>query len=299
MLDSQFSYYLLFSSPIKFLCFFALAMSFISLWLKKTPWVFGSFLFISYVLALQTKIATPITLIPIGLLFLLQLSLKYTENQRIRFLLFCTATLISFALAFHLLPGFYNWHLIHNMHISQDATAYNLWLNFDKPWIGIFVLSLTTPLLSSKDQLIKMLKIAIPTSCIGIILMIFCSYSLGLVKWDLKIPTIFFIWVFQNLLFVAIPEEAFFRGFIQKEFSKWFGQTSKGDCASVLASSILFLLLHLVWVRDFAFLGLIFVASLIYGTIYQVTQSIEASIICHFSLNLTHFLLFTYPMLQS
>jgi hypothetical protein len=56
--------------------------------------------------------------------------------------------------------------------------------------------------------------------------------------------------------------------------------------------------LHLIWVGSVPFLCLIFVASLIFGTLYQVTQCIESSIIGHYLLNVTHFLLFTYPALQ-
>ncbi|WP_373665542.1 type II CAAX prenyl endopeptidase Rce1 family protein [Sporomusa silvacetica] len=37
------------------------------------------------------------------------------------------------------------------------------------------------------------------------------------------------------------------------------------------------------------------VAGLGYGWIYQHTNQIESSILAHFSLNLIHFLLFTYP----
>ena len=38
------------------------------------------------------------------------------------------------------------------------------------------------------------------------------------------------------------------------------------------------------------------VAGLLYGLVYNRFRSLEASIILHFSVNLVHFLFFTYPL---
>jgi uncharacterized protein len=40
-------------------------------------------------------------------------------------------------------------------------------------------------------------------------------------------------------------------------------------------------------------------AGLGYSIVYQRTRSIEMSMLAHFALNTVHFLLFTYPALQS
>jgi membrane protease YdiL (CAAX protease family) len=101
------------------------------------------------------------------------------------------------------------------------------------------------------------------------------------------------------LIFVSIPEEAFFRGFIQRELYQWFGSNPLAASGSILITSAFFTLLHLIWVANLPFLGLVFIASLIYGTIYQVTKSIESSILCHFGLNVIHFFFFTYPALEN
>jgi len=39
------------------------------------------------------------------------------------------------------------------------------------------------------------------------------------------------------------------------------------------------------------------VAGFGYGALYQLTARIEASIVCHFALNLTHIVVFSYPAL--
>jgi uncharacterized protein len=298
MTDNSFSYSLLWHHPIAMLCFFAFAMSFISLWIRKTAWMWGSFLLIAYILAFEAKIASGMSLIPVVILLFCHFFLNKELQKGIRFLLICVAIGVSLALAFHFLPGFNNWKVASNLCLSPGAYPYDLWLNFDKPFIGLFALAFGIPLISAKTELFRALKIGVPMSVVGILIMISISLCFKLVAWDPKIPIIIFIWLFDNLIFVSIPEEAFFRGFIQRELFLWFGKTPVAGLGSVFVTSIFFTLLHLIWVADLSFLSLVFIASLIYGTIYQVTKSIEASILCHFGLNLIHFLLFTYPALQ-
>lgn len=298
MTESTFSHLIIWQHPIHTLCFFAFAMSIISLWVRKTSWLWGSFLLIAYILAFDAKIAHWISLIPVLILLFCHYFLKGDISKGARFLLFGVATLVSLALAFHFMPGFNNWKLASDLQISPGAYPYSLWLNFDKPFIGIFVLAFSIPLIASREQLFKVLKLSIPLSIIGIAIMMGISLYFGLVKWDPKIPVITFLWLVDNLIFVAIPEEAFFRGFIQRELYQWFGKRSMAAIGSILVTSVFFTLLHLIWVADLPFLCLVFVASVIYGTIYQWTKAIEGSILCHFGLNALHFFFFTYPALK-
>jgi uncharacterized protein len=298
MTDGSFSHVEIWQNPISALCFFAFAMSFISLWVRKTPWLWGSFLLIAYILAFNAKIADAISLIPVIILFLCHYLLKGDITKSARFLIFGVAIVVSLALAFHFMPGFHNWQLASNLKLSPNAYPYSLWLNFAKPFIGIFVLALSLPLISSGAQWIKVLKVSLPLSILGILIMMGISLYFNLVQWDPKIPVITFVWLVVNLIFVSIPEEAFFRGFIQQELFNWFGKDRLAAIGSIFVTSVCFTLIHLIWVADLPFLCLVFVASVIYGTIYQWTKAIEGSILCHFGLNVTHFFLFTYFALQ-
>ncbi len=297
MADCTFSHLVFWNHPMSSLCFFAFAMSIISLWVRKTAWLWGSFLLIAYILAFETKIVNWISLIPILILFFCHYFLSKEISKSARFLLFGTAIVVSLGLTFHFLPGFYNWQLCSNLRLSQESIPSNLWLNFDKPFIGIFALALSIPLISSRAGWLKVLKTSVPMGLAGILILMGLSLYFNLVKWDPKIPVYIFVWLLNNLIFVCIPEEAFFRGFIQKGIYEWFGKTPLAGAISILVASIFFTLVHLIWVADFPFLCLVFVASVIYGTIYQVTRSVEASILCHFGLNVTHILLFSYPAL--
>ena len=298
MEQSHFSYLYFWHNKIALLCFFSLAMSFISLWIRKTAWLWATFLIIAILLAFESKILLPVAFIPIVILFLCQYCLTRDIYKPLRFILFGIVTLVSLALGFHFFPGFNNWNIISQIKLSPNAVPYSLFLNFDKPFMGIFVLALSIPLINSKAEWIKMLKITLPATLLGILLLTILSLKIGMICWDPKIPLILFPWIFSNLLFVSIPEEAFFRGFIQRELYLWFGKTPLSAVGSICITSFFFVLLHLIWVGSFPFLCLVFTTSLIYGTLYQITQSIESSILCHFLFNVTHFLLFTYPALE-
>ncbi len=297
-METFFTHATLWKTPLASLTFFAFGMSFISLWFRKTAWLWGSFLAIATILAFQAGIIAPVGLIPILVVMLCHFLLNSQIKRWGRLVLFALVSILSLGLALHLFPGFHNWQVASNLAISPQAYLYSLWFNFDKPFIGIFALAWTIPLIQSKVQFHKVLRLAIPLSVLGIALMMLISLKIGMVKWDPKIPTILFVWLIDNLIFVAIPEEAFFRGFFQREVGRWLGQGKCATTGAVLATSLFFTLLHVKWVPSIPFLCLVFVAGLIYGTIYEVTKSIESSIFCHFALNTVHLLLFTYPALS-
>lgn len=192
MAEAPFSHLYFWQNPLSTLCFFSLAMSFLSLWVKKTAWLWGSFLAISYALALIANIATPITLIPIGLLLICHAAIKKDISYAANYLLFAVITAISIGLYFHFLPGFQNWQIVSNVKLSPNAYPYSLWFNFDKPFIGIFALVFGLPLIASKEQIRHMLKMAIPLSLIGIGILMGISLLSGMVQWDPKIPVTVF-----------------------------------------------------------------------------------------------------------
>ena len=282
------------------LAYFALALTMISPWIKRSPWVWGSFLIFAFILGYFAHIITPIALAPIGALFILHSLLKGEIKGFIRFILVVITAGISLGLLFHMFPGFNNVNLFQNQLISPNGIPVSLYLNFDKPFIGVFVLVLGFPLITNFSTFFRLLKAIVPLTLCGIFIMIALALFSGLIEWDPKFPSIFWVFAIENLLYVCISEEAFFRGFIQNEFFRWFG--GKGylaNCGCVLITAFLFAALHYPWVSSIPFLGLVFVAGIIYGSIFQFTKSLEASIFCHWIFNLTHLLLFTYPALKS
>lgn len=280
------------------LAFFALAMTIISFWVKRSPWIWGTFLVLAFALGYIAKLLQPVALLPIGTLFILHAFLQGQVRGLARLLLVLITIALSLGLMMRLFPGFTGWKVL-SQKVSKNAPTYNLYLNFSKPFIGIFVLAFTTTLLKNPREFAQMLKTALPLTLGGIVILMALALTSGLIQFDPKLPKMFWFFVVSNLIFVTIIEEAFWRGFVQKELFRGLG--GKGFLANtgcVLLTALFFAALHYQWVQNISFLSLVFVAGVIYGSIYQYTKALEASIFAHWTFNLTHFFLFTYPVLQ-
>jgi membrane protease YdiL (CAAX protease family) len=85
----------------------------------------------------------------------------------------------------------------------------------------------------------------------------------GVTQWDFKLPSFMLARTWGNLFLAAIPEEGFYRGFLQKGLSRYFGNTKKGKTIALFLTSILFTFAHVYWSPDIALLGFVFLASLL------------------------------------
>lgn len=266
------------------LSFYTLMMAFLSMWIHRSAWLWGAFLGISYILAFNTSVVQPFSIIPIGLLFVIFLVFKKEELQpHTRLVLGVVAIIVAAGLEFHKFPGFQNW-----------LVSGNLWINYDKPFIGFFVIAFLLPLLREPVDWYQVALKAFPATIGVVFILAMLAIPSGIIDWHVKIPSHFLVRIASNLFLVAIPEEAFFRGFVQRELFKTFGPGPKGHITAVVGASLLFTLFHLGWTASSAMLGFVFLAGVMYGAIYQYTKAIEASIFCHFCVNLTHMLFFTY-----
>lgn len=265
------------------LAFYSLMMAFLSLWIHRSAWLWGAFLFISYILAFHTGVVQPFSIIPIGLLFVIFLTFRRELVPQTRLILGLIATIIVAGLNFHWIPGFQNWHV-----------AGHLWITYDKPFMGLFVLAFLIPLLRLPIDWYKLALKAIPLTMVAVFVLALLALPSGAIDWHVKIPSHFLIRIASNLFLVSIPEEAFFRGFIQQEIFKSLGPGPKGHIGAVVGASLLFTLFHIGWTASAAMLGFVFLAGLMYGAIYQYTKAIEGSIFCHFCVNLMHMCFFTY-----
>lgn len=282
--------------PLSSLAFIAFILAFISLWIHKSPWLWGSFIALSLIFGIMGKLIDFKIFVALALLCAAHLSLTAKLKGVARLITILIAFFVSISLMGHFFPGFHNWLIADKIQISKNAYPYTLYLNFDKPFIGFFPLALSIPLLSRMHVRSVVLK-TIALTALGVIILMVLALYLHLVDIDLKLPGITPIWLIANLFLVTIPEEAFFRGFLQREISEYLNTKWAGPF-SVIVVSLLFALLHFTFLRDFSFLSLTFIASLIYGSIYQMTRSIESSIFCHYLFNVVHFFCFTYPALR-
>lgn len=281
------------------LAFFALMMAIISFWINKSTWIWGGFLILAISLAFFAQLIKPIALAPIGALFILHGILRTGVDGLARLLLVLMAIAISIGLWVHFFPGFKPVVLADKVSLGPHSSPFTLSMQFDKPFVGFFILAFSLPLIQNLGAFRQLLKTAIPLTLVGMAILAGLSLYTGMIAWEPKFPNLFWLFAPINLLFAAIPEEAFMRGFVQRETFKFMGGGGAlAQVFSVLLTALFFAVLHWGWASSIPFLGLVFVAGVIYGTIYQITQSIEASILCHFLFNIAHFTLFTYPSLS-
>ena len=290
-------YFLIVNFPLKMFSFFAFFVGTLSLWVKKTALIWGSFFTLSLALAYQSGLIEVTALVPIVVLGFLQWMLKYNLRGVSRFVIVTAAVLVSLGLWMHKFPGFHNWKVMEDT-LSPGAISYRLWMNYDKPWVGIFPLAFLLPLVSSWQEFRKVIKMSFPWVALSVIIMFSLGFFTGIIKYDPKLPDMTAAFMIVNFFLVAIPEEAFMRGFVQRELCDFLGKGVLWQVLGIVATSVLFTALHVFWISDPRFLTLVFVAGLVFGGIYQYTKAIESSILAHFLFNACHFLFFTYPVLK-
>jgi hypothetical protein len=240
----------------------------------------------------------------IGLVFILMLACATSclNNKKSPGALSAVAALVLFVLGLglglsgvHILPGFHNVRVLTDVPISSNGIPFNLYLNFDKTVVGLFILGMLHQRIANQSDWCQLLKAMVPSALLVIFIVALLSCSFHFVGFDPKLPESLPLWAVTNLLFVCLAEEGFFRGFIQKYLCLTLQGVRHGTVIAIMFSSLLFGLSHFMGGMLYVILATI--AGIGYGWIYWHTQRIEASIITHFSLNLVHFLFFTYPAL--
>jgi uncharacterized protein len=283
-----------------YLTYGSLYLTVISLWLPfktKIP-VWSLLLVIAVIFGFISHQLEWIALFPI---FVLLLALYFTEMKQVKLWVRITAGIIALVVAVllstHQFPGFGKVSVINNAYISKDAIPFSLSLGFDKLLVGIFILGITLPLIKKGKEWLILFKQMIPRAIVVIIIILVLAYLLNFVHFDPKLPKNLFIWSLTNLLFVCLAEEGLFRGFIQKNLTLLLRNFKYGTYIAIFIAAWLFGLAHFPGGIKYIFLATI--AGCGYGWVYDRTKHIEGSMLTHFTLNLTHFVLFTYPMLKT
>jgi membrane protease YdiL (CAAX protease family) len=206
--------------------------------------------------------------------------------------------LLALPLGMHVLPGFRNFLWLEDIILSPGAAPYTMYLNFDKTLVGICILGLCGhALLGSAEGWSRALRRAAPILVANVVIAALLAMALGYVAWQPKWTPLFWIWAASNLFFTCLSEEAFFRGFIQRELESALQGRAYAAGVAIAVSAVLFGLAHIAGGVTYAALGI--VAGLGYALVYHRTKSIEMAMLAHFAVNATHFLLFTYPSLIS
>jgi membrane protease YdiL (CAAX protease family) len=202
--------------------------------------------------------------------------------------------LVGLLLGMHALPGFHNYLALDKVVLSPGAEPYTLYLNFDKTLVGICILGLCyRGLLSNASEWGQAVQRGAPAMVLNVLIVAAGAMAIGYLTWQPKWTSIFWIWAPVNLFFTCLSEEAFFRGFIQRELTLALRDSRFGSAVAIGVSAALFGLAH--FAGGVSYVVLAMAAGVGYAIIFHITRSIEMSMLAHFALNTTHFLLFTYP----
>ena len=195
---------------------------------------------------------------------------------------------LCIALGAHLLPGIRN-PLLFSGKLSNAATEYRLFWNFDKAIAGLLLLSLVPwrapiPVVGPRAW----------RACLGFLaLAVLTAVLTGMTRWDPKFSSVLLLWAPANLFLVCIPEEAMFRMLIQSRLEAWLLDRGTQPIFGVYAAAILFGLVH--YGGGPLYMAAATMAGVAYGFAYQARRNPWHPVLVHFSLNFVHFLLFAYP----
>jgi membrane protease YdiL (CAAX protease family) len=228
----------------------------------------------------------------VGLLYLI----KNNSNKWLKaighlgFFVFC------FLLFFHKVPGFNNFRVLESTQFCLDCAPYTMYLNAENAIIGFLLLSFLVPVARSFRDWRVAVQSALVWTPLCIVALIGSATLIGYVRFDPRLPSTLLLWSLNNFLLVCIGEEAFFRGYVQKNLTEFCQRHNFSYLLAIGAASILFGLRHAF--GGIPFVALSTIAGFFYGMAYHKSGRIEASILTHFCLNLAHFLFFSYPFLM-
>lgn len=284
----------LFQQPIALIAYVLVSISVLSLWIKKSVWLWAPILAVSYILALLNGIAQWVTLIPIIILLLAHLTLSFSIEGLPRIFITLIAIMISVGLLWELIRGFSDLVIASNIRHDESSMTYTLWLNYGIPFIGIFPLAFSHHLLSGRKWIsfsYKGLPLAIVTSIIGIAIL----WAFGWIVYSPKISLGMLSWFLLICFIEIIPEEAFFRGFMQKELSHI---PKRGMVIiSILLTAIVYACSGIVLSTSMYFFLSRFIISILLSIIYHYTKQVETPVFSRIFMEGTHFFLFSYPLL--
>lgn len=258
--------------------FIFLGGSFLSLWIKRDLKIWGTLFCLSI---LSGMIAGNITWI--GLAFIALLALLWIfYDRKPSVAVFITLVCLSISFKLRFLPGYHPFFITPKFAVGLE-----------NPLIGLFPLALLVPLAKDLRDWTAVIK-GLIFGCVGIAILAVLATISGATHWDFKLPSYLGTRLLSNLILTSIPEEGFYRGFVQKKLCDYFKNTSMGNVLALILASLLFSASHIYWSPNSGILAFTFLTGLLYGGVYLFSGKIESAILCHFLFNLIHMTFFSY-----
>jgi len=261
------------------LLFFTLSL--LSLWIRRDPKIWGTFLAISLGFGMLSGVILWEGL-AIAAGWALLWILYPTRPSFLQVVFFLAIVILSYGFKFHYFPGY-----------KPFFVTPKFMIGFDSPLVGVFPIALLVPLARGWKDWGKVC-LGLFWGCVGIAILAGLAIASGAIHWQYKLPSFAGARYWANLFLTAIPEEGFYRGFVQRQLCEYLGDKKGGKWIALFLSSFLFTLAHIYWSPSIAMLAFVFLAGLLYGGVYLISGKIESAILCHFLLNILHMTFFSY-----
>ncbi|MDW7748456.1 CPBP family intramembrane glutamic endopeptidase [Halomonas sp.] len=197
----------------------------------------------------------------------------------------------SAGLVIHAWPGHEGLVVVEQQVLKAQSLPMSLYLNHDKVLVAWSLLGWLPLFGRSVSPVGGVPSLAMPwLAAAGIVALMGLAVALGLVAWQPGLVEVAWVFALANLLNTCIAEELLFRGMLQR----WL-MGRAGALAGVALSSGLFGVAHLAGGGTFVLVAT--AAGLLYGLVYLWTGRLVWAVLVHWGLNLSHLLLFSYPML--
>ncbi|MCA7950751.1 CPBP family intramembrane metalloprotease [Burkholderia seminalis] len=248
-----------------------------------------------YAVALAFGTLGALALAPLALLAAAAWGVLPARPLAVRIAAHAVFAALAVALSLHLIPGFHNPLVIGPTRFTPDAVPFTMYLNLDKPLVGLWLLW-ALPWVAPDVAQPRALRtgavaaVATAAACLA------GALAFGMVGWAPKWPASGWLWLVNNLLLVTLAEEALFRGYVQGGLTRALRAFSWGPWAALAIGAVLFGAAHAAGGWQWIVLGT--VAGAGYGLAWR-RGGLLAAAIAHGGLNVVHFGLFTYPMLAA
>lgn len=220
---------------------------------------------------------------------------SFTARQHTKSLIYighAAVILWAVGLIIHIYPGINNLLVLDKVISGPLSRPFTLYFNIDKPMLIFALLILVPNILSNNEYNWRDISLSFTQKIIiggGLITLPLLAWALQLVKPELTLPSWWWIFAINNLIFTCVAEEVLFRGYIQGFLCKKLSAP-----IAITIASILFGLVHFAGGPLFIIIATL--AGVLYGLSYYWTRKITVAIVVHFAFNLLHLVFFTYPL---
>jgi membrane protease YdiL (CAAX protease family) len=196
-------------------------------------------------------------------------------------------------------PAGFSYPLVFSVNqLYEGGLPFSLYVNTAKLLAGYIIVYFLISSRIAADVFIRSrLQQYVFAIAVGVIVVLLASLLLGL-EFHLKPLNYILMFGLANLLVTCVAEEAFMRLLLQAQLQKFIATKVNSvfwlEAIPLLIATLIFVVTHLVTsLNAILVFGL---AGFTYGLVYSLTKNLWACVAVHFTVNIIHFALLTYPL---